>query len=990
MKKNLNINAKGKDYWRSLEELSGTEEFNDFLYREFPKGASELNNNWSRRNFITMMGASLALAGLASCRRPEEKIVPYVKAPEEIIPGQALFYATNMPFGNSSYGLVIETHEGRPTKVEGNKLHPSSQGSAHTFALASMLGLYDPDRSGKVYKGKEEKEWADFVSFWNDKSTEFETGKGEGLAILSESYSSPTIARLRKKFEKKFPKASWVVYDPVSDENIYEGIKIATGESFKPVYDFGKADLILSLDSDFLQNDSESLTATRGFAEGRKMHTENDKMNRLYVVESSLTLTGGMADHRLRIKSSEVSKFTLNLAFELNQQGLNIKGLNGLTNPTILNNSKWSKWLKPLAKDLILSKDRSVVTAGRRQPKEIHALVFAINEALEANNNIVKLYNFDDSDYSTSSDLSELVTKMRSGSVNTLLMLGVNPVYNAPVDLRFYSSLQKVENKIHLNLYRDETAKSSSWHIPMAHYLERWGDVRSVDGTAGLIQPMIEPILGGKSEIELLSLIIDGNESKGYDLVQESWTSLLKGDLFETKWRRVLHDGLLENSQTKPEKKNSNSKSINAALNNLTFKNSEEIEIVFASSASLFDGRFANCGWLMELPDSVTKISWDNVAVISKNTALKYQLQNKDVVVLSFDGKELEAPVWILPGHADNSITVELGYGQKDLGRIADGVGYNAFQLRNSTNPDIGVGLKIFKTGRTMKIANTQDHSSMEGRPLIREGSLEEYKKNPNFAEEMVKHPPLLSLWDDHKYDKGNQWGMSIDLNSCTGCNACTIACQSENNIPVVGKDEVEKGREMHWLRVDRYFTGEVEDAGMVTQPVACHHCENAPCEQVCPVAATTHDEEGLNTMAYNRCIGTRYCSNNCPYKVRRFNFFNYTKDLPELIKMAQNPDVTVRSRGVMEKCTYCVQRINTAKISAKKEDREIRDGEFEVACQQSCPAKAISFGNILDKKSQVYKMKNNSRTYHMLSELNVRPRTSYLAKIRNPNPEMA
>ncbi|MDF1544276.1 MAG: TAT-variant-translocated molybdopterin oxidoreductase [bacterium] len=981
----------GKEYWRSLEQLSGSEEFKQFLHREFPEGASEMDNKWSRRNFLTMMGASMALAGLASCRRPEEKIVPYVRAPEEILPGRPLFYATNMPLGDSSVGLVVETHEGRPTKIEGNKLHPSSGGALNSMIQASVLGLYDPDRSQSVTSGRDKKEWADFAAFWVEHAATFEENQGEGLAVVTEPYASPTLNRLFSEFGKKYPKAKWIGYAPVTDENVYSGIKVASGKDHRPIYDYSAAKVILSLDSDFTLTESENIISSRGFADGRRVKSEKDEMNRLYQIESGHSSTGGNADHRLRLQSGQIPAFALTLAFALQDEGLKIEALKSVTRPSVpAGDSEWQRWLKPLAQDLMKAGKQSLVVAGYRQPSELHALVYAINHALESQ--AVSYVDFSDSLLSDSGQFADFTNEIHEGKYNTLILMGCNPVYDAPSDLKFASALKKAATTVHLGLYRDETGAACQWHLPMSHYLEQWGDVRSADGTRGLVQPMIEPLYGGHSSVELLSLITNGVESRGYELVRQTWSKLLSGDIFEKHWKKILHDGLQDGSAGKLRdskvKSGAVSKACTAKL--FTAETFNSMEIVFAVSPSLYDGRYANNGWLMELPDPVTKISWDNAALMSPATASQLGIESKEIVRLAINGREIEAPAWILPGQADNSIMIELGYGRSGVGRIGNEIGANAYKLRTWESQHFAYGLTISKTGRNMAIANVQDHSSMEGRPLVREASLEEYRRDPEFAPEMVQHPPLVSMWNEHKYDQGYQWGMTIDLNVCNGCNACTVACQSENNIPVIGKAEVEKGREMHWIRIDRYFAGDENDPEMVYQPVTCQHCEDAPCEQVCPVAATSHNKEGLNVMTYNRCIGTRYCSNNCPYKVRRFNFFNFTKDTPEVVKMAMNPDVTVRSRGVMEKCTFCVQRINGARLEAQKADREIQDGEITTACQQTCPANAIEFGNILDKESRVAKAKEQNRNYAMLSELNTKPRLTYLAKIRNPNPELS
>jgi len=977
----------GRQYWRSLDELSGKPEFKDWLHREFPQGASEWNNGWSRRNFLTLMGASLALAGLAGCRRPEEKIVPYVEAPEEIVPGIPLQYATTMTDGVSACGLVVESHEGRPTKIEGNKLHPSSRGKTDARTQAAILDMYDPDRSRFVRHDGAQSTWAEFVTFWQERFVEFDRTKGEGLAVLSEPFSSPSLAGLKREFMSRFPRARWVAWEPVADENIYAGIRLATGRDYQPVYDYRRAKVVLSLDSDFLLTESEAVAATFGFADGRRVESEKDSMNRLYMVEPLFTTTGAMADHRLRVRAAEVGQFALALAGELQSQGLSIKGLGGVDIPSVPEGGK--SWLTPLAKDLIANRGESLVVAGRRQPAAVQALVVAINEALGNLGQTVTLIEHKDIARSSTADLTALAASMQGGQVSTLLMLGGNPVYNAPVDLDFAGAMKQVAHTIHLSSHVDETSAVVTWHINRAHFLEHWGDARAVDGTVSIIQPMIEPLFDGKSDLELAALIATGRDQRGYDLVRETWRKAIRGD-FEPQWRKALHDGVLADSAIKPSGVRIDSGAVKRAINDHHWTTeSKDLEVIFHPCYTLGDGRQANNGWLQELPDPITKLSWDNVATMSVQTARDLGVKNENLVTCTLGGREVTLPVWIVPGQTTGTVGIALGYGRTNAGRVGSTVGVNTYTMRSRTAPYFGFGLSVMLTGRSYELANVQDHGAMEGRSIVREATLGEYREHPEFAKEAVEHPPLVSLWDDRPYDKGYQWGMSIDLSTCTGCNACTVACQSENNIPIVGKEQVRNGREMHWIRIDRYFTGDVDQPDMVHQAMGCQHCENAPCEQVCPVAATVHDKEGLNTMVYNRCIGTRYCSNNCPYKVRRFNFFNYTKDYPEIVKMAQNPDVTVRSRGVMEKCSYCVQRINRVKKTAKLEDRTVRDGEIMSACQQACPADAIVFGNVNDPESRVSSLKKRNRDYALLGELNTKPRTTYLAKLRNPNPDI-
>lgn len=979
----------GKEYWRSLDQLADTPEFREKLAREFPENSSELADPVTRRGFLRVMGASMALAWLSGCRRPIEKIVPYVKAPESTVLGVPQYYATTMPFGNNAFGLLVETHEGRPTKVEGNDFHSTSYGSSNAFVQASILNLYDPDRSDMVLKNGNNSTWDQFIASWKPLFDKYGLAKGEGLAILSEPTSSPTQSRLKKRFGSLFPKAKWVTYEPVSDENIVEGIQTATGKKYQPEYRFDNAKMILSLDSDFLLMESNNIINSQRFADSRHVDDEHGDMSRLYTVESGFTITGAMADHRMRLQSRQIGAFAAALGLELQVLGVEIQV--DLSNYSTHQFDR--KWLKALAKDLIVSKGESVILAGRRQPASVHALVTTINAALGNNGKTINYRELEHSETSSRTALRALTDDMKGKSISTLVILGGNPVYNAPVDLEFKSALKSVEHTVHISSSVDETSRNVEWHLPQSHFLESWGDARSIDGSLSVIQPMIEPLFGGHSTIELLNVLITGESVRGHDLVQETWREIVKESDFNSSWRRVLHDGLLENETELNIKPSINKDAVANLIDSNPFPtdkaDAKNLEVVFQADPSVYDGKYANNGWLQELPDPITKLMWDNAAIMSPRTAKEMGVETQDVVRLTYRGRSLNMAVHVLPGQADYSITLPLGYGRTAGGRVADGPGFDTYKLRTVAADGFGIGLTINLTKETYKLANSQEHSAMEGRPLIREGTLEEYKHHPEFAQEMVHVPELQSLWKEHKYDEGYQWGMTIDLNRCTGCNACVIGCQSENNIPIVGKDPAAYGREMHWIRMDRYFNGDENNPEMVHQPVACHHCEMAPCEQVCPVAATTHDKEGLNNMVYNRCIGTRYCSNNCPYKVRRFNFFNYTKEIPEIVQMAQNPDVTVRSRGVMEKCTYCLQRINRSKHNAKRNNTTVADGDIVTACQQACPTNAILFGNVNDPNSEVSKIKKQNRNYEMLAEYNLRPRTSYLAKLRNPNPEL-
>ncbi|NOZ08654.1 MAG: TAT-variant-translocated molybdopterin oxidoreductase [FCB group bacterium] len=998
MKQDLKPMA-GKSYWRSLDQKADDPEFRKFVESEFPEGTFDLARGISRKKFLSLMGASMALAGLAGCRRPVEKIIPYAIAPEEIVPGVPRYFATTMPFGLNAFGLLVESHEGRPTKIEGNKEHPSSLGASNAFVQAEILNLYDPDRSKFVRHNGEQSSWPEFVVNWKNEREKYLKSKGEGLAVLSVEFASPTLARLRSEFLSAFPKAKWVTHAPVSDEMIYDGLKLAAGKYAHPVPALEKARVILTLDADFMKTGSNDIVNSRGFADSRRVKSENDTMSRLYAVESGFSLTGAMADHRLPLQSRLMSKFTAALALELRSRGVEIPGLKALTKKSTEGFDQ--KWLSALATDLITHRGYGLILAGPGQPPELHALVFALNDALGNIGRTIRYYEIEDAVLSSVPDLQDLVERMNSGAVSTLLLLGGNPVYDAPADLDFSRALQNVPNSIQVANHPDETSTRVNWHIPKAHFLEQWGDARALDGTASVIQPLIAPLFGAKSDVEVLSAFLSGEDRPGYDLVRETWSHILKQKDFDKRWQTVLHDGLLPDSAARVIQLKISANSLQKALSSLVIAEKEETELIFSPSPAVFDGRYANNGWLQENPHPITKLTWDNAAVIGTATARRMQVQNHDVIQVKTESASLQLPVWIVPGIAENTICIDLGYGRKFPGRIGGGLGRNAYALRTTASLGFATGVKISKTGRKYRLVSTQDHHGLDVEKLasdeiekrlpvlIREATLEEYHEEPEFAKEMVEHPPLKSLWEDRKYDEGYQWGMTIDLNVCNGCNACTIACQSENNIPIVGKKEVGHGREMHWIRIDRYFSGEEENPEMVFQPIACAQCENAPCEQVCPVAATNHDAEGLNTMAYNRCIGTRYCANNCPYKVRRFNFFNFTKELPEIVQMAMNPDVTVRFRGVMEKCTFCVQRIHRSKLDAKNSHRQLRDGDIQTACEQTCPTDAIVFGDINDVNSRVSQIKKQDRDYALLGELNIKPRTTYQAKLRNPNPEL-
>jgi MoCo/4Fe-4S cofactor protein with predicted Tat translocation signal len=1014
-------------YWRSLAQLEGRPESRAFLEREFPEGASELPEGVTRREMMMLLGSSLSLAGLAACRRPVEEIVPYVTAPEEIVPGIPRYYATTMPFRRSAYGLIVESHEGRPTKVEGNPLHPSTLGASSSRVQASVLGLYDPDRSQSVTLKGEKKSWNDLVTAWGQLSAAHAADGGASLGVVSESFSSPTMARLAAELLARYPKLQWATYDAVSDESRLAGLRQATGRDLDLMLRLDRASVILCLDADPLLTDPEMIRHARGFAAGRRAGASGGAMNRLYAVEGVYSLTGAMADHRLRLESRQIAPFLAALAARLGAAGATSPagaGAPGGVDP---------RWIDALAKDLLANRGKGLIVAGERQPASVHAAVCALNTSLGNTGTTVSYYETKDAALPSVGSLATLVAAMNAGAIKTLVVLGGNPVFDAPADLDFASAMAKTAQSIALGHTVDETSIKATWHVPRAHYLESWGDARAVGGTLSVVQPLILPLFGGRTPVEVLGLMAGGQDRPGYDIVRETWKPILGEGEFDKTWNRVLHDGFLSGSELPEVAPNVTGQSQAEAVSAKP-GSPEGLEIVFLPSPALHDGRFANDGWLQELPDPLTKLTWDNPALISPKTAETLGLASGDVVRVDYAGRSLELPVWLLPGMTDGVVALTLGYGRSDVGRIGSGVGFNTFTIRSSNAPGFDSGVKLTKLARTYPLSATQEHGSMEGRPVVRESTLTALRSKPTSAEATVdrpqtntdepapgapkpgaesahagetpgaategkvsalgvfaEKPPHFSLWKEHTYDQGHQWGMTIDLNACIGCNACMVACQSENNVPVVGKIQVAKGREMQWLRVDRYFSGEPSGSPeIVFQPVPCMHCEDAPCEQVCPVAATVHDGQGLNVMVYNRCIGTRYCSNNCPYKVRRFNFFNFTKDTPDSLKLAMNPDVTVRARGVMEKCTYCTQRINRVKIDARLAGRELRDGDVKTACQQACPASAIEFGDLRDGSSRVVKAKADPRNYALLDELNTRPRTTYLAKVRNPNPDLA
>jgi len=1074
--------ARGEEYWRCLEELADAEELEEFVARRCLPGQPSLGRDpLSRRRFLALMAASLGLAGLTGCilQPPTETIVPYVRAPEEMILGKPLFFATTMTLGGDAVGLLVESHEGRPTKVEGNPLHPASSGATDALAQASVLCLYDPDRSQTVlFRGQ--------IRAWDDALEAIATGvaaqrekQGAGLRLLTETVTSPTLGSQIQKLLELHPRAKWHQYEPAGRDMAYRGRHIAPdllpGEDVDTHYRFDRAERILSLDADFLATGPGHLRYARDFTAGRRLSAGSSKaerkgLNRLYMVQSTPTITGAKADHLWPLPASRIEAFARAVAVRLDRQFRARAPSDFSEIPAVV--------LDEIAADLGAVGDSSLVIAGEEQPPAVHALAHAMNHLLD---NVGQTVIYTDPIEARPEDqiasLGQLVEDMHRGLVDMLVILGGNPVFTAPADFRFGDRLlaktssgkSKVPLRIHLSQYVDETSARCDWHLPETHYLEMWSDARAYDGTASIVQPLVAPLYAGKCAHEVLAALAGEPQRPGYDLVRSHWrrvwekerlaqpgagaaerdflslrdfgslTEAEREDAFARFWRTALHDGIVAGTALAPKTVSlrkdwaerlgvgeapAQSVGITSSATSAARQEprppgaaSDTLEIVFRPDPTLFDGRFANNGWLQELPKPLTRLTWGNAALMSPATAKRLGLASEpsghggehgeamvDVVELRYRGATLEAPILPIPGQPDDTVTLHLGHGRTMAGSVGNGVGASAYLLRTSTAPWFDAGVEIRKTGKQYPLACVQYHHSMAGREPVLTGTVHEddegrrsiaIHRKPSAPEVRM---PSVSLYPEgeHPYNAGYKWGMAIDLTACTGCGACVAACQAENNSPVVGKEQVLRGREMHWIRVDRYYEGPSENPKTFFQPVPCMQCENAPCELVCPVAATAHSAEGLNDMVYNRCVGTRYCSNNCPYKVRRFNFLQFADCATPSLKLMRNPDVTVRSRGVMEKCTYCVQRITEARIRADKEaDQQrrptIRDGEIVTACQAACPAEAIVFGDLNDPESRVSKWKaleagGAALNYALLAELNTRPRTTYLAALRNPN----
>ena len=999
----LEPKATGRALWRSLDDLASDPAYRELVQREFPAHADEMLAP-SRREFLRLMGASVALAGMTACRRwPSELIVPLAHRPPGYVPGNTLQYATSFELGGAAIGLLVTSYDGRPIKIEGNPSHPQSLGATDPLAQATILELYDPDRSTDFVeraKGGEPvvRDRDAFAAWAGPHFAALRASGGSGLRVLAEPSGSPTLADLKARFSEAFPKAVWVTWDPLSRDASREGAALAFGRPLRTHLALERADLIACFDADVLFDDPSALPNARAWA--RRRRAADGTMNRLYAIEASYSLTGGSADHRIPVAASLVPVVLGKLAEQLLRGGLALPaGADGIRSAVsrLAAHPFDDPRIAVLARDLIEAKGRGVIVVGPRQPAGAHALAHVLNAAL--GNVGASVWYSEDPEGPRPSHreaIAKLSAEMGAGLVDTLVVLGGNPAFDVPADLEFAKKLAGVKTSIRLGLYDDETSALSRWHVPHAHYLEAWGDARGWDGTAGIVQPLIEPLYDGTSAIELAATMIDGKPGHGYELVRRAWGGMLPALDFDKSWRRVVHDGVLAGSRyaaVMPEIGAGWSDALSSLADAAT-AHGASMELVFTRGSGVYDGRFANLGWLVELPDPVTKLTWDNAALLNPKDATALGVTAAgDLLSIKANGKELTVPAFVVPGQAAGSVALALGWGRTLAGRVGTGIGVDVNVLRKNDLPWRATG-DVTRVHGSRVLATTQDHhivdalgkkeQAIRAEELIRTGTLTEFKATPTFAKDMVELPAEAPLWKAHEYN-GHKWGMAIDLTACTGCHACTIACQAENNIPVVGKSEVRQGREMHWIRVDRYFEGEPEAPLLAFQPMACHHCENAPCEQVCPVAATVHDHEGLNVMVYNRCVGTRYCSNNCPYKVRRFNWFNNHKHESAVAIMVYNPEVTVRARGVMEKCTYCTQRIEAVKIVAKNDQRSIVDGEILPACAQACPTEAIVFGDLNDVNARVRKLHDDPRCYGVLEEVNTKPRTRYLARLKNP-----
>jgi molybdopterin-containing oxidoreductase family iron-sulfur binding subunit len=995
-------------YWRSLAEIPGATGLREDALREFPPGADASPDSMSRRAFMKLLGASMALAGLDACTRaPAEKILPYGSQTPELTPGIPLHFATSMVVGGYATGLLVESHEGRPTKVEGNPEHPASLGAAGVYEQASVLQLYDPHRARNPREGRTPKRWPDFARALGTMPGVRPGESGAGVHLLLRPTSSPLTAALIGRMRERYPDARIHFHAPFDGRGAAASSRALFGSALATQHDFSRARVVLALDSDFMASGPFSLRYAHDFA-GRR-HAAISRvdsggagpaMNRLYSVEGMWSPTGTLADHRLSTRAGDVPL----VAAAVLRAVLGLRGhpaartaaLEAVLEPMAAGAPVPGGWIEALARDLVEAAGSGIVIAGPDQSPAVHALALALNEVL---GNVGRTVWYGASPIlehgDESHELATLVDAMRDGEVPTLVIAGGNPVYDAPADLEFARALKTVQSTAYLGMYENETAAACQWFAPESHYLESWGDARAYDGTVSLVQPLISPMYDSRTIDELLAVLAgpDGaGGSSAHSLLRESWRDRSGGTFEERDWEEIVGRGIVPDTQTERLSPSPRWPALASILASTSTGRADAIEIVFERDPKVYDGSFANNAWLQELPDPLTKVTWDNAAVMSSATAGKLGVTTGDVVELALRGRRERAPVFVLPGHADAAVTLRLGYGRAGAEEVARGVGANGYLLRTSAAPyaDGPVTLeRVLEQGTAVRheLATTQMHWRIEEREIIRQATIGEYHLDPDFTAAQSARQP--SLYERHDYEKGDQWAMTVDLSKCTGCGACVVACQAENNIPVVGREGVLNSREMHWLRIDRYFSGDEDDPEAVMQPMLCQHCEKAPCEYVCPVNATVHSQDGLNEMVYNRCVGTRFCSNNCPYKVRRFNWFDYNREISETVEMVKNPDVTVRERGVMEKCSFCVQRIRSAQITAQLEGRGVKDGEVVTACQQACPAQAIVFGSYTDPESNIVRSLLEKRSYTVLHDLGTSPRVRYLARITNPNPAL-
>ncbi|MBL8951620.1 MAG: TAT-variant-translocated molybdopterin oxidoreductase [Myxococcaceae bacterium] len=1090
-------------YWRSIEQSQGSAELKADVDAEFPRGVTG-PNDWNRRDALKLGAAALALGGMACdevknvnlpLRRPVDEILPYVRMPENLIPGNRTWFATAHQRSEGALGLLVEAHEGRPTKIEGNPSHPASLGASDVWAQAEVLRLYDPERARKPLEKGAPSSWEKWDAFAKDTFARFAESQGKGLALMIGEEMGPTFERVLKVAQGKYPQAKVVRWDPLTPDAALQGAELAFGPGSRVHFTLVKAHVVFSLDSDFLSSGPEHLRLSREWAAHRSPLKESDteKMGRLYASEGVFSNTAANADHRVRLSSSQQVDLLKALARELAKNGIELGELANLQGGELP--ADVQKFVAVLAKDLAANKNAALVVTGERQPAAVHALAYAISAALGGLGNtftVSQAPGTATARVSMHDQLAGLVASLESGEVDTLVVFDQNPLYAAAAGTKFAAAFAKAKTTVHLGVLPEETGLAASWHLPQNHFLESWGDARAYDGTVSIVQPLVMPLFGGRTSHTVLAQLAGETETNDKALVELTWRGAVtqtpspaplatggaadggtapapvaapsnpapaakpdaKFALADLKtWRRALHDGIVAGQTREAGKGEVNRGAVAqaAAAVKVTVPNKDALELVPMNGHTL-NGRLTNVSWVMELPDTMTKLCWDNAVVVSPKLAKELGIESgakknryvADLVDLVADGRKITIPAFVLPGLNPYTVMVNTGYGRK-VGDIAKDIGVDVGPLLGA-NGGVLSGVKLTRTSSTAELCSTQDHFTMPGnpfnemtfaeasamaagarerklglgpRPLYRTATGKQWEKDgeKTFHAEHLQDAPeeliqlrtpgrptkLIQTHGEVTYE-GQQWGMVIDLSSCTGCNACTIACIAENNIPVVGREQVMLGRELHWIRIDRYFTGDVDDPKAVSQPVTCMHCENAPCEPVCPVGATVHDEEGINSMAYNRCIGTRYCNNNCPYKVRRFNYLDFSNsgnvwrdskqaERWKTLKLQRNPDVTVRYRGVMEKCTYCTQRVEEAKRAAKRaglDRKAIPDGTITPACAQACATGSIVFGNINDEKSRVHQLKVSERNYEMLQELNVRPRTSYLARVTNPNEELS